>query len=93
MKVDVCIPTLVEPSSEFEEMIKREIPVNNIIYSYVKPLGKARQELIEKVSTEWFVFVDTDIILLPDWFRKMWRYVDEKTGAVDGLWLYNLQPT
>ncbi|MEM4201544.1 MAG: glycosyltransferase family A protein [Nitrososphaerales archaeon] len=76
----MCIPTLVEPSSEFEEMIKREIPVNNIIYSYDRPLGVARQRLIESVSTEWFVFVDTDVVLLPGWFEKVWRYVDATTG-------------
>jgi glycosyltransferase involved in cell wall biosynthesis len=73
-------------------MIKREIPVNNIICSYVKPLGTARQELIDKVSTDWFIFIDTDVELLPGWFEKVWSMVDDHTGAVDGLWSYTVEP-
>ena len=92
MKVDVCVPTLQKPPAAFEEMIKRELPVNRIIYSQAEPLGTARQELIENVSTEWFVFVDTDVELLPGWFSAVWSMVDEKTGAIDGLWSYTIQP-
>jgi glycosyltransferase involved in cell wall biosynthesis len=92
MKLDVCIPALKRVSAEFEEMIRREIPVNRIIYSSLKPLGTARQELIEQVSTDWFAFVDTDVELMPGWFSKVWRLVNDKTGAVDGMWSYTLEP-
>jgi hypothetical protein len=92
MKVDVCVPTIQKPSSEFEAMIVRELPVNDILYSYAKPLGTARQELIDRVSTEWFVFVDTDVDLLPGWFPAVWKMVDDRTGAVDGMWSYTIQP-
>jgi len=83
--VDVCVPALQVPSKSFEEMLRRELPVNRILYSEAKPLGTARQQLIEAVSTDWFVFVDTDVELLPGWFDMVWSMVDDRTGAVDGF--------
>jgi hypothetical protein len=44
------------------------------------------------VSTDWFVFVDTDVELLPGWFDLVWSMVDDRTGAVDGFWSYTVQP-
>ncbi len=45
----------------------------------------ARQEGIEKVVTEWFMFVDSDVVLCNDWFKKAWKLVDEEVGAVWGV--------
>lgn len=90
--VDVCVPALQVASKSFEKMLRRELPVNRILYSEAKPLGTARQQLIEAVSTDWFVFVDTDVELLPGWFDMVWSMVDDRTGAVDGLWSYTVQP-
>lgn len=92
MRIDVCVPVLHKPPTQFEEMLKRELPVNEIIYSFAKPLGTARQELIEKVTTDWFVFVDDDVELLPGWWDEVWRLVDPLTGAVEGLWSYTVEP-
>ena len=91
-KVDVCVPALQKPSSTFEEMLKREIPVHDIIISYAKPLGTARQELIERVNTDWFCFVDLDIELLPGWWKKMNAMVDSQTGGIEGMWSYTIEP-
>lgn len=44
----------------------------------------ARQEGIEKVVTEWFMFVDSDVVLCKDWFKKALKLVDEKVGAIWG---------
>jgi glycosyltransferase involved in cell wall biosynthesis len=45
----------------------------------------ARQEGIEKVVTEWFMFVDSDVVLCKDWFKKAWKLVDEEVGAIWGV--------
>lgn len=45
----------------------------------------ARQLGIKKVETEYFAFVDSDVVLCKDWFEKASRYLDDSTGAVWGL--------
>jgi glycosyltransferase involved in cell wall biosynthesis len=44
--------------------------------------GKARQRGLQEVSTEWFMFVDSDVILCDDWFEKAGRYVGKDVGAI-----------
>lgn len=45
----------------------------------------ARQEGIGKVVTKWFMFVDSDVVLCKDWFKKAWKLVDERVGAIWGV--------
>jgi hypothetical protein len=90
MKFDVCVTALKKPPQEFEDMIQREIPTNTILYSYLKPLGTARQELIDQVDTSWFFFIDTDIVLLPGFYKTISSYADERTGGIDGMWSHPL---
>jgi glycosyltransferase involved in cell wall biosynthesis len=45
----------------------------------------ARQKGIENVGSEWFVFVDSDVVLCRDWYKKALRFVNEKVGAVWGI--------
>ena len=47
--------------------------------------GAARERGIREVKTGWFVFVDSDVVLCRDWFKKAWKLVDEKVGAVWGV--------
>jgi glycosyltransferase involved in cell wall biosynthesis len=47
--------------------------------------AKARTEGIHRVSTEWFMFVDSDVILCKDWFRKAQADLANGVGAVWGL--------
>ncbi len=35
----------------------------------------ARQKGIEAVKTAWFVFVDSDVVLCRDWFKKAQKYI------------------
>jgi glycosyltransferase involved in cell wall biosynthesis len=44
----------------------------------------ARQKGIENVRTDWFVFVDSDVVLCDDWFKKAQRYLGDDVGAVWG---------
>jgi glycosyltransferase involved in cell wall biosynthesis len=45
----------------------------------------ARQKGIQSVQTEWFLFVDSDVILCKDWHRRAFRQVDQNVGAVWGI--------
>ncbi|MHA2055614.1 MAG: glycosyltransferase family 2 protein [Candidatus Hodarchaeales archaeon] len=47
--------------------------------------GTAREIGVNNVETEWFMFVDSDIILCADWFKKASKYVDNDVGAVWGI--------
>lgn len=46
--------------------------------------GKARELGISKVDTPWFVFVDSDTILYPNWFSIVSKYINADVGAVEG---------
>ena len=47
--------------------------------------ARAREKGIQKVSTEWFMFVDSDVILGRDWFRKAMKDMKDNVGAVWGV--------
>jgi len=47
--------------------------------------GEARQIGIQNVKTEWFVFVDSDVVLCRGWFKKIVKHIDNSTGAVWGV--------
>ncbi len=43
-----------------------------------------RQKGIELVTTDWFIFVDSDVILCHDWYKKAKAFVNNNVGAVWG---------
>lgn len=45
----------------------------------------ARQAGINQVETEWFMFVDSDVVLCKDWFNKASKHMDEDVGAIWGM--------
>jgi glycosyltransferase involved in cell wall biosynthesis len=47
--------------------------------------GQARERGIQEVETDWFMFVDSDVILCKDWFKKASRYIGEDVGAIWGV--------
>ena len=47
--------------------------------------AKARTEGIKSVNTEWFMFVDSDVLLCKDWFKKAQADLESGVGAVWGL--------
>lgn len=47
--------------------------------------GEARQLGLRAVETDWFMFVDSDVVLCRDWFGKAVRHIDDVTGAVWGV--------
>ena len=47
--------------------------------------AKARTEGIRRASTKWFMFVDSDVLLCKDWFKKAQADLADGVGAVWGL--------
>jgi len=47
--------------------------------------ARAREKGIRQVSTDWFMFVDSDVILGREWFRKAEKNVKSDVGAVWGV--------
>jgi glycosyltransferase involved in cell wall biosynthesis len=47
--------------------------------------AKAREKGLRQVRTEWFMFVDSDVILSRDWFRKAEKSIKLDVGAVWGV--------
>jgi glycosyltransferase involved in cell wall biosynthesis len=45
----------------------------------------ARQKGINHVSTEWFMFVDSDVVLCKDWYKKAQKCQSQDVGAVWGI--------
>jgi glycosyltransferase involved in cell wall biosynthesis len=45
----------------------------------------ARQKGIDNVTAEWFMFVDSDVVLCRDWFKKAQKYIQNDVGAVWGI--------
>jgi glycosyltransferase involved in cell wall biosynthesis len=52
-------------------------------------LGKSREIGIKNVDTEWFAFIDSDVILRHGWFREINDYIsDSKIGAPNYGYLF-----
>ena len=47
--------------------------------------AKARSVGIQKVTTKWFMFVDSDVILCRDWFKKAQADLADGVGCVWGV--------
>lgn len=82
MEIDICLVTKNEVTT-----IKgiEYIPYNNLIVETSKPLALARMKAIQKVKTEWFVFIDDDVEIDKTWFEIIIPLVKKKDiGAVQG---------
>jgi glycosyltransferase involved in cell wall biosynthesis len=47
--------------------------------------ARARVKGIQQVTTEWFMFADSDIVLSKDWFQKAKEDIQSDVGAVWGV--------
>src|SRR5213594_2634982 len=86
--VDVLVPSLKGLSNEFEEHVRSRIPVHCLLTSSVIGPARARQELMERVDTDWFAFVDDDVKLRPDWWSTVTGMIDPTVVGVEGQWSY-----
>ena len=54
--------------------------------------GKAREIGIKNVDTDWFVFIDSDVILRKDWFKRILVHIkggDKQLGAVESNFVHH----
>jgi len=65
------------------EIVKRYPNVK--IIKTKKSLGKCREIGIRNVDTEWFAFVDSDVVLKPGWLKNVESLIAPGVGAVEGL--------
>lgn len=47
--------------------------------------ARARKEGIVHVATEWFLFVDSDVVLSKDWYQNACKNIKSDVGAVWGV--------
>ena len=52
--------------------------------------GSARQTAIGLAKTDWFMFVDSDVILSRDWFLKAQKFMKQDVGAVWGIEIWSV---
>src|SRR3989441_8858305 len=87
-RVDVLVPSLKGLSNRFVEHLRSRIPVHCILTSSAIGPARARQELIERVDTDWFSFVDDDVKLRLGWWSTVTGMIGPDVGGVEGLWSY-----
>jgi glycosyltransferase involved in cell wall biosynthesis len=52
--------------------------------------GRARQLGMNRVETEWFMFVDSDVTLSFNWFAKAERLIRDDVGAIWGMEIWSV---
>jgi glycosyltransferase involved in cell wall biosynthesis len=45
----------------------------------------AREKGIRQVTTDWFMFVDSDVVVCQNWYKKALKHLDKNAGAVWGI--------
>ncbi len=59
---------------------------HNVVIIYDRGTrATARQKGIDAVKTAWFIFVDSDVVLCRDWYKKALKYTSDDIGAVWGI--------
>jgi glycosyltransferase involved in cell wall biosynthesis len=52
--------------------------------------GSARERAIQEVKTDWFMFVDSDVILCDGWFTKAAKLIKGNVGAIWGVEIWSV---
>jgi glycosyltransferase involved in cell wall biosynthesis len=81
-RIDLCICTRDNGSP----LGISNIPVEKLIIEKSKPIGIARQRAIARITTPIFAFIDDDVTIPQNWYRKMAaEMLDASVGACYGL--------
>lgn len=67
-----------------------EINNNVILIQTDAGLGKSREIGINKVDTDWFAFIDSDVILKKEWFSQIIKKIDDDVGAIESNFIHFL---
>lgn len=53
-------------------------------------LGKSREISIQNVDSEWFAFIDSDVILKHGWFKEITNYIlGDEIGAIESNFVHH----
>ncbi|MGA3061085.1 MAG: glycosyltransferase family A protein [Candidatus Bathyarchaeia archaeon] len=52
--------------------------------------GSARQTAIQMVKSDWFMFVDSDVILSKNWLAEAEKLVKDGVGAIWGIEIWSV---
>ena len=52
--------------------------------------GTARQKAIQIVKSDWFMFVDSDVLLSKNWFAEAQKLVKNNVGAIWGIEIWSV---
>jgi glycosyltransferase involved in cell wall biosynthesis len=52
--------------------------------------ASARQKAVENVRTDWFMFVDSDVVLCHGWFTKAKKLMRDGVGAIWGIEVWSV---
>ena len=52
--------------------------------------GSARQTAIQLVKTDWFMFVDSDVLLSANWFANAKKLIKDDVGAIWGIEIWSV---
>ena len=52
--------------------------------------GSARQKAMNEVKSDWFMFVDSDVVLSENWFAKAEELIKDDVGAVWGIEIWSV---
>jgi glycosyltransferase involved in cell wall biosynthesis len=44
----------------------------------------AREKGIQQVKTDWFMFIDSDVVVCKNWYQKALKYLDKTAGGIWG---------
>lgn len=75
------------------KVVKEIFPDAVIIDDSEGNRATARQISIDVVDTDWFMFIDSDVILHKNWFKEAFDCVNSKIGAVQGSAIQRVSST
>lgn len=75
----------LEIVKEFQEMYG-----NVVLIQDKGTRGRARQKAIDIVKSDWFMFVDSDVVLSDDWFARAEKLMKGEVGAIWGIEIWSV---
>src|SRR4030066_1106052 len=59
---------------------------HNVRITYDKGTrATAREKGIQQVKTDWFMFIDSDVVVCKNWYQKALKHLDKNAGGVWGI--------
>src|SRR4030066_1824025 len=59
---------------------------HNVKITYDKGTrATAREKGIQQVKTDWFMFIDSDVVVCKNWYQKALKHLDKNAGGVWGI--------